>query len=246
MIGASRPTPGDRVLTIALGLLPLALGLPACSETPYDLIGDPAAFATTGGSKGDGDGDGDGDGEPAKTGGTGAGGSSTGGFGQGGEDSGFSSPGCEAARDPRLTVERIVSVPSGFCIAQGGPILLASQPGFEAVLQECDALRWQHWTMLAGEQGYLEIQNENARMNLDVKYAATDDGTPAVLFAPHLLYNQLFSLRPVTTDTFQLAPRHVPGKCLEARGTELEIWPCDNTKLEQTFQRIACEDSVSP
>jgi hypothetical protein len=216
-------------------LLGPPLVLLACGETSYDLYTE-KPLTTAGGTGGAAEG----------TGGTSA--TPTGGQMHTGGDINRPPPGdptaCEASRDAELELIRLVATASGLCVSQGAPTIIGDSPAFEIELATCEVETAQFWSLVASSGGLWQIHNEAAAMNLDVRFADTTDGTPLVLFDPHGLYNQRFYVIPASGDSFQLAPRHTTGKCLEVRDGDLEIWPCSSSEPNQRFMQIACNDDI--
>jgi hypothetical protein len=103
------------------------------------------------------------------------------------------------------------------------------------------------------------MRNLDSGDNLDIRLAATADGTTAVLYEPHHLYNQRFFVRSgpgagteatPTGGERWIAPRHADTKCLTAlpeasSGQQVQIWPCDGLRVDQrwTFERWVCPSS---
>lgn len=205
----------------------------ACGETTYDLYTEKplGVDEATGGAT-------DGSGGTASPG--------TGGQMQAGGD--FNHPGdpteCQASRDAELELIRLVATESGLCVSQGAPTVIGDSPAYEIELLACAVQTAQFWSLVGTSGGLWQIYNEAAAMNLDVRFADTSDGTPLVLFDPHGLYNQRFYVIPASGDSFQLAPRHTTGKCLEVRDGELEIWPCSSSEPNQRFMQIACNNEL--
>lgn len=212
-----------RTLELAqVGLLMCLVG--ACAETPYPFFveegsgGGSACVGTTcstgGGAGADGDFPGEGVEPPG--------------------------PACESASDPALVVEKLELL-TGMCLAAGAPTLIAGSPGYELALVSCADAVEQGWTVRSQEMG-LEIRSESVGYNLDVRFAASSDGTPIVLYSPHRLYNQLFMIQAAFSGVFRLAPLHAPTQCLSQRGDRLELWPCATTEtgIDQLFRRTSC------
>jgi len=224
--------------------LTLALGgalLLACTETPYSFFPIVAPPAGTGGVASGGATSGGG---PSASGGVGAtGGSASGGtIGQAGAPP---TDDCVSVVDPvRTTIQ--LKAPSGLCVTAGSYAPLLGEVSYAVVMQECAGQLGQRWTLEEMEYGALVFANEAVRLNLDVRFAASDDGTPAVLFTPHRLYNQRFVQLSGEGGTFKLSPLHTPEKCLSERGVGLELWPCEPTLTDQTFEIIACDATATP
>ncbi len=209
-------------------LVPL---LVACGESTYDLyepvdpgfgVGEGGSIVSTGGQQ-----------EPPSTGGApdvGTGGSTP-----------TVNP-CQASRDSSLTLVRIQLSESDLCITRGDATTFLESPGYEVVLAPCAEDETQWWTVAGLSDGSWELRNEATDMNLDMNYAATSDGTPAVLFDAHGNHNQRFYILPGAAETIFFAPSHVRGKCLEARDNDVEMWPCDPENSAQNFKQIACVD----
>src|SRR5690606_12626375 len=146
-------------------------GLAACGETTYDLYTEKPLELDDGTGGADGAG--------------GAHMSATGGQTPAGGSVDQPPPGdptqCEASRDADLERIRLVATASGLCVSQGAPTVIGDSPAFEIDLSPCAAETAQFWTMVGTSGGLWQIQNEDAAMNLDVRFADTTDGTPLVL-----------------------------------------------------------------
>lgn len=218
------------VSALALGWL--ALG---CTETPYSFfpLGPPAAGV--GGGVGTGGGAGSG-GEVAASGGTGAV-DSGGSLGQGGE---APMDDCTSVVDTSRTAV-LLRTAGGLCVSAGSYAPLLGEVSFAVVLQECTGRLAQRWTIEEMEYGAKVFVNEAVVLNLDVQFAASDDGTPAVLYTRHRLYNQRFVELSQGDGTFKLSPLHTPDKCMSERAAGLQLWPCDEASTTQTFEVAACD-----
>jgi len=208
----------------------------ACTETPYSFFPLPAPTPGTGGTVATGGG--------TVTGGASSGGSpaaggaeSGGSLGQGGDQP---MTDCTSMADPtRTTIQLRAS--SGRCVSAGDYAPLLGEVSFAVVMRECAGELGQLWTLEEMEYGALVFANELVTLNLDVRFAASDDGTPAVLFTQHRLYNQRFVQLSQEAGTFKLSPLHTPDKCMSERGAGLELWPCETAVTDQTFEIIACD-----
>lgn len=209
-----------------------------CTETPYSFFpiiappagsgGDPSGGATGSGGSGSSSG-----GMPA-SGGADSGGS----IGQGGE---APTDECQSAVDPARTTVQLRAA-SGLCVTAGSYAPLLGEAAFAVVLLPCAGELGQRWTIEQMEYGAIVFANEAVILNLDVRFAASDDGTPAVLYTQHRLYNQRFVQLSQEAGTFKLSPLHTPDKCMSERGAGLELWPCDDAVADQTFEILRCDD----
>lgn len=149
---------------------------------------------------------------------------------------------CRATRDSSLTLTRIIVESTNLCLSRGDATTFLESPGYEVTLAPCaeDELQW--WAVEGLSGGSWELRNEATNLNLDMNYAAQVDGTPAVLFDPHRNFNQRFYILPGESESLFFAPAHVRGKCLEARGDSVEMWPCDSDNPNQNFRQISCVD----
>lgn len=221
-------------VTFALSVL--ALG---CTETPYSFF---PITAPPSGSGGAATGGGAGSGGALSASGGAAGGSDSGGsLGQGGEGP---TDACTSVVDAARTTVQLRAA-SGSCVSAGGYAPLLGEVSFAVVMQDCAGNLGQRWTIEEMEYGAIVFANEAVVLNLDVQFAASDDGTPAVLFTQHRLYNQRFVQLSQPGGTFKLSPLHTPDKCMSERGAGLELWPCDDAATDQTFEIVAC-DAVTP
>jgi hypothetical protein len=90
--------------------------------------------------------------------------------------------------------------------------------------------------------GTFTLRNVDTQLSFDVRTAADVPGTPIILYEPNTLDNQRFWLRERSARAYELAPRHAPMLCAEARSTGVEIWPCDVSDTGQIFRftRVGC------
>jgi hypothetical protein len=128
------------------------------------------------------------------------------------------------------------------CLRRGGPTSVFGNPAFFTELSaDCSATRAQ-WDLTPALEGTFTVRNVEDQLSLDVRAASDVPGTPIIVYDPNTLDNQRFWFRPRASDTYELAPRHAPTLCAEARGTGVEIWPCDvnNTAQAFRFTRVSC------
>lgn len=232
------------VRQLLMGCLGATFAL-ACTETPYSFFQQPPPVGS-GGLEATG-------GAPAASGGTSSGSGGSGGVvGSGGLGSGGSlglggapaGDACESSVDPTRTAIQL-RASSGLCVSVGGYAPLLGEEAFAVVLRECVGAVSQRWTLEEMEYGSLVFSSENVQLNLDVRFAASEDGTPAVLYTPHRLYNQRFVPLSEEGGSFKLSPLHTPDKCMSERAAGLELWPCDPAATDQTFDIITC-DAITP
>jgi hypothetical protein len=140
------------------------------------------------------------------------------------------------------TVVQIRQQSSGRCLAQGAATTIGDNPAFEITLADCAAQAAQRFALMDAGPGIFEMRNVATNLNVDIQFAETADGTPAVLYAPHQLYNQRFRFISLSVGN-AIAPRHVMGKCLSERGTRVEIWPCTPGDATQRWEILVplCE-----
>lgn len=231
------------VLWVALAT---AWGLAGCSEKPVDLIwAEDQGGGSLGGAKGKG---------PAASGGADLGGETGGSTGEGGAGV---IGGCDSVEDLYLVRQS----QSELCLQKGATTTVGGAPAFQVQLAPCTSGIEQLWALLPqADADVYEFRHVETGYNLDIRFASSADGTVAILFEPHQLYelyNQRFFVRsgPAagTEDELVggprwLAPRHVDSKCLThlsgaAEGTEMQIWPC---AAEATNQRWEIEPAGCP
>lgn len=121
-------------------------------------------------------------------------------------------------------------------------LLLMKDPSYATALETCAADIDQVWAFSTLPGGGLEVRHEATDMNLDVRFAATDDGTPIGLFAPHQFQNQSFAVIASASGdgTFKLAPLNALTKCLTEQDGTLVLLPCAAGLNEQSFRRLTC------
>jgi len=202
----------------------------ACTETPYQFFPQSGPGPSSGGAQGSGTGGltGGSGGVPAGAGGA---------LGMGGD---LAASDCQSVLEPTRTAYQL-QTSSGRCVSLGEYAPLLGEVAFAVVIDECTGALGQRWTMEAMEYGAIVFSSEGVVLNLDVRFAASDDGTPVVLYTPHRLYNQRFVQITAEDGTFTLSPLHAQTKCLSERGNGLELWPCDAAATDQTFELIACD-----
>ncbi len=145
---------------------------------------------------------------------------------------------CENPEDPSSPPVRLELVKSGLCFALGRSYTLVNDPAYLIALVPCDADESELWALHPKDPG-TAFENVSSGFNLDVQFAATDDGTPFVLFEPHSLYNQRFE-QLAAEGGFALSPLHAPGKCLTERDGVLALLPCDPVTSNQTIRILEC------
>ncbi len=132
-------------------------------------------------------------------------------------------------------------VDSGNCIAQGEEVAL--QPditGNSIVTKECTQEDDEHWVILPFPYARA-YRNQSSNMNLEVRFASPEAGTPVVLFAPHGSYNQRFARLDENDDGFLLSARHIiEAMCLTEVDGAVEIWPCNPAGPGQRIELVAC------
>ena len=117
--------------------------------------------------------------------------------------------------------------------------MLMGNPGYRVALdQSCSSDPAGVWDLIAVGPGRFQFQNVGVDMNLDIQFAATTNGTPAVLYAPTMLRNQQFIFRSLGSSRFELAAAHVLNQCLAERLPQPEIWPCDPNDTTMIWQLI--------
>lgn len=214
------------------GLLLSAGATLGCSDTPLDLIW---ANQPGGGAP------------PASGGNTseaGAGNASGGNAGgQGGEPAQPVDPCVDEGENLFLVQEAV----GNRCLRSGPETTVAGELAHTVVAAPCDGSAREVWSLRASSGAY-EFRNLAQAANLDIRLAATGDGTSAVLYVPHQLYNQRFFVRGGASlgtelppgDSRLLAPRHVDSKCLTyvpgaTSGEQVQIWPCDELRGDQRW-----------
>lgn len=200
-------------------------GLLGCTETRFRFFDDDAPRTpcdVEGCAGGDGNGSGD---ETSATGGS--------------RTTPEPSETCESASAPDVSLVRLQLTNSENCVSVGAFTELVSDPAYETALASCAATA-AFWFSMRGDDTSREIRSEATDYNVDVRFAASQAGTRVVLYAPHALYNQRFRVSPVAGESFRLSPLHAPTQCLSERSGTLEIWPCDESDVSQTFRKLSC------
>lgn len=239
----SLPYPRRWILGVAFAT---ASGAAGCGEKPVDLIwAEDSSGGNLGGTNGE---------EPAASGGTGAGNETGGSLGEGGQGV---VDGCSAVDE----LYRVRQSESDLCLQKGPTTRVGGALAFQVELAPCTSAIEQLWALLpqTDAEAY-EFRHVETGYNLDIRFASSADGTIAILFEPHQLYelyNQRFFVRsgPAAGSEDELvggprwlAPRHVDYKCLTylpgaAEGTVVQIWPC---AADATAQRWEIEAAGCP
>jgi hypothetical protein len=129
------------------------------------------------------------------------------------------------------------------CLRRGEPITVFGAPAYATELTvDCATARAQ-WDLTPAIEGTFTVRNVEDQLSLDVRAASDLPGTPIIVFDPNTLDNQRFWFRRRASDTYELVPRHAPTLCADARGTGVEIWPCDTNSPVQAFHfaRVSCQ-----
>lgn len=136
---------------------------------------------------------------------------------------------------------------SNQCLSVGDPTTIVLSPAHETrMLDDCSS--GEIWelkpTTTMGVSGY-EIASTTVRENLDITMAQTEDGTPAITFAPNDLGNQNFAFRPRRPRVFEMAPANVIGQasCLSSAPPTPAIQRCNAAAIDQEWTLIAAECS---
>lgn len=155
-----------------------------------------------------------------------------------GEDDGLPGPAeCNVPAAGRF----ILSLDSG-CVSRGEPTTVF---GTDAITTEfsadCSSARAQ-WDLTSAEAGSFTLRNADSQLYLDVRAASELPGTPLVGYPPTNFDNQRFWFRPRSGAHYELAPSHAPTLCVEARDTDVEVWPCQPAESAQAFlvTRVDC------
>ncbi len=128
------------------------------------------------------------------------------------------------------------------CLKRGEPAAGFDHPTFTSELSaDCSSTRAQ-WDLTPAVAGTFTVRNAETQLSLDVRGGSDLPGTPIIIYDPNTLDNQRFWFRPRSHDRYELAPRHAPTLCAEARGAGVEIWPCETDDAGQMFRfaRVSC------
>lgn len=122
------------------------------------------------------------------------------------------------------------------CLARGAATTVFTTPAFLSELTaDCHSPAAQ-WDLTPAVAGTFTLRHVESELSLDVRAAADVPGTPIILYDPNTLDNQRFFARQRSPYVYELAPRHASDLCAEARGSGLEIWPCDGASAAQSFE----------
>jgi hypothetical protein len=129
-----------------------------------------------------------------------------------------------------------LSAESG-CLRRGGATTVFGNPAVDVELSADCTTPAAQWDLTPAVAGTFTLRNVEDQLSLDVRAASDVPGTPIILYDPNTLDNQRFWFRPRGSETYELAPRHAPMLCAEARATGVvEIWPCDAADTGQAFR----------
>jgi hypothetical protein len=135
---------------------------------------------------------------------------------------------------------RIRNVATDLCLGQGDEIEVGGEPAYEVVLAECSGAASQLWQLRVAVPQSYEVRNVAVEMKLDMQYAGTADGTPAVLFRPLPLDNQRFYFLALPGGGFWMSPGNVPPggvpKCLRENTTGVDLRPCVAGDESEAFE----------
>ena len=129
------------------------------------------------------------------------------------------------------------------CLRRGAATSVFGNAAFFTELSaDCTSDRAQ-WDLTPAVAGTFTLRNVEDQLSLDVRAASDVPGTPIIVYDPNTLDNQRFWFRPRKDTRFELAPRHAPGLCAEARASGVEIWPCQADDAAQAFRfaRVSCQ-----
>lgn len=147
------------------------------------------------------------------------------------------SPACSEPTAGRFTLTL-----QSACLRRGDLTSVFGNAAFLTELSaDCTTPRAQ-WDLTPAVAGTFTLRNVEDQLSLDVRAASDVPGTPIIVYDPNTLDNQRFWFRPRSHDSYELAPRHAPTLCAEARGSDVEIWPCDTNNTAQAFRfaRVSC------
>jgi hypothetical protein len=129
------------------------------------------------------------------------------------------------------------SVPSGLCLGIGDPTTVFGNPGFQTTLVAGCTLPGQVWDLSAtGAEGVFTLKNVISGDNLDVRMAATQNGTAVIAYPATGLDNQEFEARALGSASFELRPQHVSTSCVVAVGLSAQISTCALNDANQAWQ----------
>jgi hypothetical protein len=128
------------------------------------------------------------------------------------------------------------------CLRRGDPTTVFGDPAYATELSADCTSALAQWDLTPALAGTFTLRNVETQLSLDVRTAADVPGTPIILYEPNTLDNQRFWLRERSSGAYELAPRHAPTLCAEARVTGVEIWPCEVDDGGQVFRfaRVSC------
>jgi hypothetical protein len=163
------------------------------------------------------------------------------------EDSGASSDGsapdagsCFAPASGRFVLR---SALSDSCLGSGEPTTVFGNPAFDTRFDADCSAPAQEWDLSAtGSTGVFAFKNVGSAYNLDVRMAATQNGTPVIVYASTGLANQQFEARPRGSSTYELRPQHAPTSCVGASmpGAQISICSASDTSQAWQFERSDC------
>ncbi|HEX3776299.1 MAG TPA: RICIN domain-containing protein [Polyangiaceae bacterium] len=128
------------------------------------------------------------------------------------------------------------------CLGVGAPTTVFGNPAFETAFGDC-GLPAQTWDLSAqAGANVFSFENVISEDSLDVRMAATQSGTPVILYAATGLSNQQFAVRARGASYVELRPQHASSSCVGVAAASAQISPCAPTDSTQTWQleRVDC------
>ena len=149
-------------------------------------------------------------------------------------DSGTDGGHCFSATPGRFVLK---SALNGQCLGAGSPTTVFGNPAFETDFAADCTLPAQAWDLSpAGALSVFSFKNVGSADDLDVRMAATQSGTPVIVYPATGLDNQKFEARARSGSTYELRPQHATASCVLATVLTAQIAPCAPNDSAQAWQ----------
>jgi hypothetical protein len=128
------------------------------------------------------------------------------------------------------------------CLGVGPATTVFGNPAFETAFGDCSEPT-QAWDLSAqAGANVFSFKNVISEDSLDVRMAATQSGTPVILYAATGLANQQFAVHTRGASYVELRPQHASSSCVGVAGSSAQIAPCAPSDSTQTWQleRVDC------
>jgi hypothetical protein len=139
---------------------------------------------------------------------------------------------------------RLRAAATGQCLAVGSTTTVGGNPAWATAMADDCAIAGEIWDLIADGTGITagsyEVKSSTTDYALDIRMAATADGTPAILYTSTTNANQRFFFRKRRAGVFELAPGHVSAwaSCLSSAPPVPAIARCSSSATDQEWQLV--------